>query len=136
MGWIIKPLCTSRSYCTKFSPNTSSHKTFHGREHRNFASAHRGATTAERSLWWIRRGCYGCSVHWSYHLVNANTVVGSCRRHPRWNPRSESGYSCLITEWSRRQGLTNIGKDANVVFQTSTRPKCENCNRTGHVKAK
>jgi len=44
--------------------------------------------------------------------------------------------SCLITEWSRRQGLTNIGKDANVVFQTSTCPKCENCNRTGHVKAK
>src|SRR5882724_2274648 len=41
----------------------------------------------------------------------------------------------LITEWSRRQGLTNIGKDANVVFQTSTHPKCENCNRMGHVKA-
>src|SRR5882724_9681205 len=43
--------------------------------------------------------------------------------------------SRLITEWSRRQGLTNIGKDANVVFQTSTHPKCENCNRMGHVKA-
>src|SRR5882724_4817030 len=44
--------------------------------------------------------------------------------------------SCLNTKWSRRQGLTSGGKDSNVVIQTSSRPKCENCNWLGHVKAK
>jgi len=44
--------------------------------------------------------------------------------------------SRLNTEWSRRQGLTSTGKGPDVVFQTGTWPKCENCHRTGHVKAK
>jgi len=46
--------------------------------------------------------------------------------------------SRLNTEWSRRQGLTSINKDSNVVFQASGKStmKCENCNRTGHTKAK
>jgi len=43
---------------------------------------------------------------------------------------------CLNTKWSRRQGPTSGGKDSNMVFQTSSRPKCENCNRPGHIKAK
>jgi len=44
----------------------------------------------------------------------------------------------LNTEWSRRQGFTSINKDPNIVFQASGKPtmKCENCNRTGHTKAK
>jgi len=44
--------------------------------------------------------------------------------------------SRLNTEWSRRQGHASTGKSPDVVFQTGTRPKCENCHRTGHVKAK
>jgi len=36
--------------------------------------------------------------------------------------------SHLSTEWSRRQGLTSSNKDSNVVFQTSSQLKCENCN--------
>jgi len=44
--------------------------------------------------------------------------------------------SQLNTKWSRRQGLTSTGKDSNMVFQTGTQPKCENCNKLGHVKAK
>src|SRR5882724_6822585 len=45
--------------------------------------------------------------------------------------------SRLITEWTRRQGLTSTGKDQNIVFQTgSSRPKCENCSKPGHIKAK
>ena len=44
--------------------------------------------------------------------------------------------SHLNTEWSRRQGLTLMGKDSNVVFQTRTKLKCENCNRMGHTKAR
>jgi len=44
--------------------------------------------------------------------------------------------SCLNTEWSRRQGLTSTGKGSDVVFQTGTQLKCENCHQTGHIKAK
>ena len=44
--------------------------------------------------------------------------------------------SHLHIEWSWRQGPTYTGKDSNVVFQTSTQPKCENYNQLGHVKAK
>src|SRR5882672_4988406 len=44
--------------------------------------------------------------------------------------------SCLNTKWSRRQGLTSSGKDSNMVFQTNSWPKCENCNQPGHIKAK
>ena len=44
--------------------------------------------------------------------------------------------SRLNTQWSRRQGLTSGGKDSNVVFKTNSRPKCENCNWPGHIKAK
>ena len=43
---------------------------------------------------------------------------------------------CLNTKWSRRQGPTSGGKDSNMVFQTSSRLKCENCNWPGHIKAK
>jgi len=35
---------------------------------------------------------------------------------------------CLNTEWSRQQGHTSIDKDTNTVFQTGTKPKCENCS--------
>src|SRR5882724_8332461 len=44
--------------------------------------------------------------------------------------------SRLNTEWSRRQGLTSTSKNPNVVFQANACPKCENCNRPGHIKAK
>jgi len=43
--------------------------------------------------------------------------------------------SRLNTEWSRRQGLTSTDKDRNLVFQTRSEPKCENCGRTKHTKA-
>ena len=46
--------------------------------------------------------------------------------------------SCLQTEWNRRQGNSTTKKDTNVVFQTGARTavKCENCGKTGHMKAK
>jgi len=46
--------------------------------------------------------------------------------------------SCLNTEWSWRQGAMTNNKDVNMVFQASSKmyQKCENCNRTGHAKAK
>jgi len=44
--------------------------------------------------------------------------------------------SHLNTKWSRRQGLTSTGKGSDVVFQTGTQLKCENCHQTGHIKAK
>src|SRR5882672_4333168 len=42
--------------------------------------------------------------------------------------------SRLNTEWSRRQGLTSTDKDRNLVFQTGSKPKCENCGQTKHMK--
>ena len=46
--------------------------------------------------------------------------------------------SRLNTEWSRRQGLTMNSSDPNMVYQTGARSglKCENCNRSGHTKAR
>src|SRR5882724_10683827 len=44
--------------------------------------------------------------------------------------------SQLNTEWSRRQGPTSADKDANLVFQTETQPKCKNCRRMGHTETK
>jgi len=49
--------------------------------------------------------------------------------------------SRLNTERSRRQGLTptiSTSKDSNVIFQTTSKLlfKCDNCNRTGHMKAR
>jgi len=48
---------------------------------------------------------------------------------------------CLDTEWSRRQGITSTistSKDSNVIFQTASKSsfKCDNCNHTGHTKAR
>jgi len=46
--------------------------------------------------------------------------------------------SCLNMEWSQQQGLTSSNKDSNVIFQasSSSHVKCDNCNQTGHIKAK
>jgi len=62
MGWIIKPYMHQADPIAQNLAQTRLRtKHFMEGEHRNFASAHRGATTAERSLWWIRHGRYGCS---------------------------------------------------------------------------
>jgi len=47
--------------------------------------------------------------------------------------------SCLNTKWSWRQGINPSGKDSNnFIFQASGKLslKCNNCNRTGHTKAR
>jgi len=44
--------------------------------------------------------------------------------------------SHLNTEWSRRQGLMSSREDPNIVFHTSTNPKCKNCSWIGHIKVK
>ena len=43
--------------------------------------------------------------------------------------------SHLNTEWSRRQGLTKE-KNMNLVFQSRTKLKCQNCSQTSHTIAK
>jgi len=44
----------------------------------------------------------------------------------------------LNTEWSQQQRPTSSNKDSNVIFQASSKSqvKCDNCNWTGHIKAK
>jgi len=117
-GWIIKPLITTDPIAQNLAQTTSLHKTFHGRSTETLP-AHIAELQAERSLWWMA---------WTLGMLSSLELSpcqcqhrrGICRRHPRWNPRSKVVISRLITEWSRRR-ITNIGKDANVVFQTSTR---------------
>ena len=69
---------------------------------------------------------------------------------PSWDPviGSLGGILDLIviilhlnTEWSRSQGLISTistSKDSNVIFKTASKSlfKCENCNHTGHMKAR
>jgi len=91
----------------------------------------------------LREACGGLGVDVSDAQFAG--VISLSMPTPSWDPvigtlggvlDPKIVISRLITEWSRRQGLTTPGKDPNMVFQTGTRPKCENCNRPGHIKAK
>src|SRR5882724_3567479 len=92
----------------------------------------------------LRETCRGLGLHIPDAQL-AGTIMLSMPS-PSWDPvmgtlggilDPKVIISCLSTEWSRRQGLTLTGNDANVVFQTGfkTSLQCENCNWTGHTKA-
>src|SRR5882724_12847070 len=94
-------------------------------------------------LQWLREMCRGLGV--AISDAQFAGVITLSMLTPSWDPvigtlggvlDPKIVISRLITEWSRRQGLTTLGKDPNMVFQTGTRPKCKNCNWSGHVKAK
>jgi len=91
----------------------------------------------------LREACRGLGVN----VTDAQCmgVITLSMPIPSWDPvigtlggvlDPKIVISWLNTEWSQRQGHTSAGKDSNVVFQTGMWPKCENCGRLGHIKAK
>src|SRR5882724_217137 len=93
----------------------------------------------------LREMCRGLGVHISDAQFAG--VITLSMPTPSWDPvigtlggilDPKVVISRLNMEWSRRQGLTSINKDSNVVFQMSGKStmKCENCNQTGHTKVK
>ena len=91
----------------------------------------------------LREACRGLGI--DVTDAQFSGVITLSMPSPSWDPVISTlvgvldpkiVISCLNTEWSRRQGLTSSGEDQNVVFHTSTKPKCENCSWTGHIKAK
>ena len=84
----------------------------------------------------IRCWHHRCPVFWSDLPIHADILMGSHHRYLRRSSRPKVIISCLTTKWSRRPGITTSGKDPNMVFQTGTWLRCENCNQSGHVKGK
>ena len=93
----------------------------------------------------LREACGGLGIE----ITDAEFagVITLSMPTPSWDPvigslggvlDSMTVISCLNTEWSQRQGLTSTSKGSNVVFQASNRAafKCDNCNKTGHTKAR
>src|SRR5882672_4353291 len=91
----------------------------------------------------LKEACGGLGV--SILDAQFTGVITLSMPSPSWDPvvgtlggvlDSKVVISHLNTEWSRRQGLASAGKDSNVMFQTSTQLKCENCNQTRHTMEK
>jgi len=82
----------------------------------------------------LREACRGLGVDISDAQLTG--VITLSMPTPLWDPvigtlggvlDLKVVISQLNTEWSRRQGLTSTDKDRNLVFQTGSKLKCENC---------
>jgi len=115
------------------------HKTLQGGWGRNTTHSHLQTDKLKR----LREACRGLGVNITDTQFTGVIILSMPM--PSWDPivGTLGGVldprviiSHLNTEWSQRQGLTSISKNSNIVFQTNAHPKCENCNWTGHIKAK
>jgi len=91
----------------------------------------------------LREACGGLGV--DVTDAQFSGVITLSMPSPSWDPvigtlggvlDPKIVISHLNTEWSRRQGPMTSNKDPNVIFRTSSKLKCKNCKRTGHMKAK
>jgi len=120
-----------------FGPNTPLYKTLCWRRLRNLTGSHSRATEIEGSLQRTRHRCHRYSVLLGHHSLHAIALMGTCDwHHPRRSPRPKDCY-IKSQHWMEQKTRTHIKwKNLNVVFHMSTKPKCEKCSQTGHMKAK
>src|SRR5882724_206117 len=98
MGWVVKPLCTNRSYSTKFGSNTALYQVIHRRQPRDLTFPHSRTTKIEGGMWRIRSRHLGFPVCRSDLLIHADTLMGS---HHRYLRRSSGSKNCYLASHHR-----------------------------------